>query len=216
VPAFQGREIGARVDARIVVLARHEVPAREDPAQRGACRGEPTFLLCFLLELLLPLGAGFQEEVEETLPPGLDHRILGLAEPPEQLVTRQHRHRQIADPSGRRHSSRTLCGVGTLWALTGGDLRKALSFWERTMLTVRSLVHEGPRSLTRETATLRVTTDALASSVIELGFIDLIGIRAFNNHHDQDAGDELLGRFAASCAPSRWPARCATAATSSW
>jgi hypothetical protein len=38
-PALQGRKVGTRFDARVVVLARHELPAREHPAQGGACRG---------------------------------------------------------------------------------------------------------------------------------------------------------------------------------
>lgn len=32
--------------------------------------------------------------------------------------------------------------------------------------------------------------------MIELGFIDLIGFRAFNNRYGQDAGDEVLRLFA--------------------
>ena len=72
VPALQGREVGARVDARVVVLARRELPAREHPAQGGTRLGQPTFYQSGVDELLLLLGAGFQEEVEEALPPGLD------------------------------------------------------------------------------------------------------------------------------------------------
>jgi len=41
-PAFQGREVGARVDARVVVLVRRELSARKHPAQKGACRGQLT------------------------------------------------------------------------------------------------------------------------------------------------------------------------------
>jgi len=45
-------------------------------------------------------------------------------------------------------------------------------------------------------ANLFATLPGLASSVIELGFIDLIGFRAFNNRYGQDAGDEVLRLFA--------------------
>ncbi|HET7501745.1 MAG TPA: diguanylate cyclase [Kofleriaceae bacterium] len=46
-------------------------------------------------------------------------------------------------------------------------------------------------------ANLLASLPGLASAPIELGFIDLIGFRAFNNRHGQDAGDEVLRRFAA-------------------
>lgn len=45
-------------------------------------------------------------------------------------------------------------------------------------------------------ANLLATLPGLASAVIELGFIDLIGFRAFNNRYGQDAGDEVLRLFA--------------------
>jgi GGDEF domain-containing protein len=45
-------------------------------------------------------------------------------------------------------------------------------------------------------ANLLAGLPGLAASEIELGFIDLIGFRAFNNRDGQDAGDEVLRRFA--------------------
>jgi len=45
-------------------------------------------------------------------------------------------------------------------------------------------------------ANLLAGLPGLAASEIELGFIDLIGFRAFNNRYGQDAGDEVLRRFA--------------------
>src|SRR3954469_3351110 len=69
-PALQDREVGAGVDARVVVRARRELPAHEHPAQGSTRLGQPTFQLTFLPQLLLLLGAGFQEEVEDALPPG--------------------------------------------------------------------------------------------------------------------------------------------------
>jgi GGDEF domain-containing protein len=47
-----------------------------------------------------------------------------------------------------------------------------------------------------EIANLLAMLPGLASAVIELGFIDLIGFRAFNNRYGQDAGDEVLRLFA--------------------
>jgi GGDEF domain-containing protein len=47
-----------------------------------------------------------------------------------------------------------------------------------------------------DVANLFATLPGLASSVIELAFIDLIGFRAFNNRYGQDAGDEVLRLFA--------------------
>jgi hypothetical protein len=76
VPALEAREIGASVDARVVVLARRELPEDEYPAQGGARRGQ----LALVDELLLRLGARFQQELEDALPPGLDLGIFDLAE----------------------------------------------------------------------------------------------------------------------------------------
>jgi GGDEF domain-containing protein len=45
-------------------------------------------------------------------------------------------------------------------------------------------------------ANLLASIPGLASSPIELAFIDLIGFRAFNNRYGQDAGDEVLRVFA--------------------
>src|SRR5512144_2459645 len=91
-PALQGCEVGARVDARVVVLARRELPAREHPAQGGTRLGKPTLQPTFrqrlVDELLLLLGAGFQEEVEDALPASLDLGILDRAEPSEELLLR--------------------------------------------------------------------------------------------------------------------------------
>src|SRR5262245_31012755 len=45
LPALQGGELGARLDARGLVLARRELPVREHPAQGGTRLGEPALEL---------------------------------------------------------------------------------------------------------------------------------------------------------------------------
>lgn len=45
-------------------------------------------------------------------------------------------------------------------------------------------------------ADLFATMPGLASAPVEIGFIDLIGFRAFNNRFGQDAGDRVLREFA--------------------
>jgi len=45
-------------------------------------------------------------------------------------------------------------------------------------------------------ANLLASLPGLAPTSLELAFIDLIGFRAFNNHFGQDAGDDVLRRFA--------------------
>jgi diguanylate cyclase (GGDEF)-like protein len=47
-----------------------------------------------------------------------------------------------------------------------------------------------------DVANLLAAVAGLASSAIELAFIDLIGFRVFNNRYGQDAGDEVLRLFA--------------------
>jgi len=91
----------ARFDARVVVLAQRELPAREHPAQRDACRGQPTFQPTLhpthqptfrqpLVDELLPhLGVLIQQDLEDVLPPGLDLGILDRAEPLKQLLARR-------------------------------------------------------------------------------------------------------------------------------
>jgi diguanylate cyclase (GGDEF)-like protein len=48
-----------------------------------------------------------------------------------------------------------------------------------------------------DVANLLASAPGLAAAPIELAFIDLIGFRAFNNRYGQDAGDDVLARFAA-------------------
>jgi GGDEF domain-containing protein len=45
-------------------------------------------------------------------------------------------------------------------------------------------------------AVMFASLPGLAASRVQLAFIDLIGFRAFNNRHGQDAGDEVLRLFA--------------------
>jgi GGDEF domain-containing protein len=47
-----------------------------------------------------------------------------------------------------------------------------------------------------DVANLLASVPGLAAAPIELAFIDLIGFRAFNNRHGQDAGDDVLRVFA--------------------
>jgi len=68
VPALHGCEVGARFDARVFVLARCELPEHEHSAQEDTRLDHPTPLD----ELLVRLGACFQEDLEDALPPGLD------------------------------------------------------------------------------------------------------------------------------------------------
>ena len=47
-----------------------------------------------------------------------------------------------------------------------------------------------------DVANVMASLPGLATATIELAFLDLIGFRAFNNRFGQDAGDEVLRRFA--------------------
>lgn len=51
-----------------------------------------------------------------------------------------------------------------------------------------------------ELVELFARVDSLGALSTELAFIDLIGFRAFNNHHGQDLGDAVLEAFAAAVA----------------
>jgi len=74
-------------------FARRELSAREHPAQGGACRGQPTFQQPLIDELLLRLGILLQQDFEDVLSTGLDLGVVDRSEPPQQFLTRRHRHR---------------------------------------------------------------------------------------------------------------------------